>query len=104
MDAVINSPMRVFLSVGEAGTGKSTNAKIIAQLLGLPYYAFTCSEGTDEVDLVSSMVPNTGERPGKIQIPMPTYQDLIMDRLPLWRRYADCTTTKSVKKRRLEKS
>ena len=79
MDAVINSPMRVFLSVGEAGTGKTTNAKIIAQLLGLPYYAFTCSEGTDEVDLVSSMVPNTGERPGKIQIPMPTYQDLIMD-------------------------
>lgn len=31
------------------------------------------------MDLVSSMVPNTGERPGKIQIPMPTYQDLIMD-------------------------
>ena len=30
MDAVINSPMRVFLSVGEAGTGKTTNAKIIA--------------------------------------------------------------------------
>ena len=79
VDAVINSPMRVFLSVGEAGTGKTTNAKIIAQLLGLPYYAFTCSEGTDEVDLVSSMVPNTCERPEKMQIPMPTYQDIMMD-------------------------
>lgn len=79
MDAIIQSPMRVFLSVGEAGTGKTTNAKIIAQLLGLPYYAFTCSEGTDEVDLVSSMVPNTGDKPGKVQIPMPTYRDILMD-------------------------
>lgn len=79
LEAVIQSPMRVFLSVGESGTGKTTNAKIIAQLLGLPYYAFTCSEGTDEVDLVSSMVPNTEEKGGKVQIPMPTYRDIIMD-------------------------
>lgn len=79
MDAIVQSPMRVFLSVGEAGTGKTTNAKIIAQLLGLPYYAFTCSEGTDEVDLVSSMVPNTGDKKVKVQITMPTYQDVIMD-------------------------
>ncbi|MDO4336464.1 MAG: hypothetical protein Q4C91_00045 [Eubacteriales bacterium] len=79
LEAVIHSPMRVFLSAGEAGTGKTTNAKIIAQLLGLPYYAFTCSEGTDEVDLVSSMVPNTGEKEAKVQMPMPTYRDIIMD-------------------------
>lgn len=79
LEAVVYSPMRVFLSAGEAGTGKTTNAKIIAQLLGLPYYAFTCSEGTDEVDLVSSMVPNTGEKEAKVQMPMPTYQDIIMD-------------------------
>ena len=79
LEAVVQSPMRVFLSVGEAGTGKTTNAKIIAQLLGLPYYAFTCSEGTDEVDLVSSMVPNTEEKTVKVQLPMPTYRDVIMD-------------------------
>lgn len=79
LDAVVQSPMRVFMSAGESGTGKTTNAKIIAQLLGLPYYAFTCSEGTDEVDLVSSMVPNTAEKEVKVQIPMPTYRDIIMD-------------------------
>lgn len=79
LDAVLNTPMRVFMSAGESGTGKTTNAKMVAQLLGLPYYSFTCGEGTDEVDLVSSMIPNIGRTIGKETAVFPTYQDLMMD-------------------------
>lgn len=79
LEAVCNTPMRVFMSAGDAGTGKSTNAKIIAQLLGLPYYFFTCGEGTDEVDLVSSMVPNVGARVREPEFQLPTFRDMMMD-------------------------
>lgn len=37
MEAVVHTPMRVFMAAGESGTGKTTNAKIVAQLLGMPY-------------------------------------------------------------------
>lgn len=79
LDAVLNTPMRVFMSAGESGTGKTTNAKMVAQLLGLPYYSFTCGEGTDEVDLVSSMIPNIGGTTGEDAAVFPTYKDLMMD-------------------------
>lgn len=79
LEAVCSTPMRVFMAAGDAGTGKSTNAKIAAQLLGLPYYFFTCGEGTDEVDLVSSMVPNLGKRETKEAVSVPTYRDFVMD-------------------------
>lgn len=79
VEAVCNTPMRVFMSAGDAGTGKSTNAKIVAQLLGLPYYFFTCGEGTDEVDLVSSMVPNIGNSQKQEDIDFPTFRDMMMD-------------------------
>lgn len=79
VEAVCNTPMRVFMSAGDAGTGKSTNAKIVAQLLGLPYYFFTCGEGTDEVDLVSSMVPNIGTSKHQGKQDLPTFRDMMMD-------------------------
>lgn len=79
VNAVTNTPMRVFMSAGESGTGKTTNAKMIAQLLGLPYYFFTCGEGTDEVELVSSMIPNTGKKHAVSTSAMPTFQDMMMD-------------------------
>lgn len=79
LEAVCSTPMRVFMAAGDAGTGKSTNAKIAAQLLGFPYYFFTCGEGTDEVDLVSSMVPNLGKRETKEAVSVPTYRDFVMD-------------------------
>lgn len=79
VNAVTNTPMRVFMSAGESGTGKTTNAKMVAQLLGLPYYFFTCGEGTDEVELVSSMIPNTGKRTAVSTSAMPTFQDMMMD-------------------------
>ena len=79
LDAVINTPMRVFMSAGESGTGKTTNARMVAQMLWLPYYSFTCGEGTDEVDLVSSMIPNIGGAKGDEAAVFPTYKDLMMD-------------------------
>lgn len=79
LDVVLNTPMRVFMSAGESGTGKTTNARMVAQMLGLPYYSFTCGEGTDEVDLVSSMIPNIGG--GKVDeaVTFPTYKDMVID-------------------------
>ncbi|WP_178279363.1 hypothetical protein [Clostridium sp. M62/1] len=79
VEAVCQTPMRVFMMAGEAGTGKTTSAKIAAQLLGLPYYFFTCGEATDEVDLVSSMIPNTGRREPAVPAVFPSFQDMKMD-------------------------
>lgn len=79
LEAVINTPMRVFMSAGESGTGKTTNARMVAQMLGLPYYSFTCGEGTDEVDLVSSMIPNIGGKKEEGAATFPTYRDMMMD-------------------------
>ena len=62
MEAVVHTPMRVFMAAGESGTGTTTNAKMVAQLLGMPYYFFTCGEGTNETDLVSAMIPNIGSK------------------------------------------
>lgn len=79
LEAVLNTPMRVFMSAGESGTGKTTNARMVAQMLGLPYYSFTCGEGTDEVDLVSSMIPNIGGTKAVETAVFPTYEDMMMD-------------------------
>ena len=80
VEAVVHTPMRVFMAAGESGTGKTTNAKMVAQLLGMPYYFFTCGEGTDEVDLVSTMIPNvSGKREGSAPVPLPSYEDMLMD-------------------------
>ncbi|MFR2488200.1 MAG: hypothetical protein ACLTAC_33560 [Hungatella sp.] len=79
LEAVLNTPMRVFMSAGESGTGKTTNARMVAQMLGLPYYSFTCGEGMDEVDLVSSMIPNIGGNKAEETAAFPTYEDMMMD-------------------------
>lgn len=79
VEAVLHTPMRVFMSAGESGTGKTTNAKMVAQLLGMPYYFFTCGEGTDETDLVSAMIPNIGRKETKPAVELPTFEDMVMD-------------------------
>lgn len=59
---ITKTGMRNFMLRGEAGTGKTTTVQIIAKCLGLPYYYFCCGEGTEESDLISSYMPNTGKK------------------------------------------
>lgn len=51
-------PFLNFMLQGEAGTGKSTAAAKIAQITGLPWRTFSCSAGTEEMDLLKKIVPN----------------------------------------------
>jgi len=55
----INSfkPVRNILMYGEAGAGKSTGARILAQLLGLPYRFINCSLNTEESDFIGTFKP-----------------------------------------------
>lgn len=72
---VRDAGMKRFMLIGKAGTGKTTMAPMIAQLLGLPYRYFTCSDGTDEQQLIANFIPATGEP----HIDLPTYMDLVND-------------------------
>lgn len=47
---------------GEAGSGKSTGAKILAQLLGLPYRFMVCSKNTEEGDFTGEFQPEEGKQ------------------------------------------
>lgn len=60
LQMVDKTPARLFMMTGDAGTGKTTDARMIAQILGLPYYVFTCGPGTDELELLATTVPNMG--------------------------------------------
>ena len=66
------------MMTGSAGVGKSTDAQIIAQVLGYPYYFFTCGPDTDELSLVASMVPNT-RKDKERALSFPTCEDMLMD-------------------------
>lgn len=97
MEAVVHTPMRVFIAAGESGTGKTTNAKMVAQLLGMPYYFFTCGEGTNETDLVSAMIPNIGSKKAE------PVMDLLIwicrwTRHRLWNGSAACTRKRSARR------
>lgn len=51
-------PVRNILLYGEAGSGKSTGAQLIAQALGLPYRFVNLSLNAEESDLRGSFMPN----------------------------------------------
>lgn len=51
-------PVRNILLYGDAGTGKSTGAVILAQLLGLPYRFTNCSLNTEESEFFGTYKPN----------------------------------------------
>lgn len=78
LETVEKTPARIFMLTGSAGVGKSTDAQIIAQILGYPYYFFTCGPDTDELSLVASMVPNTSKDKGRT-VQYPTCEDMLMD-------------------------
>ena len=63
---------------GDAGTGKTTDARMIAQILGLPYYVFTCGPGTDELELLATTVPNMGGI-AHLEMELPRLEDIEMD-------------------------
>lgn len=66
---------RKFLLLGDSGAGKSTIVPILAELLGMVKYTFTCSDGTDETSLISSY----GIVSGRKFRSMPSYESLIND-------------------------
>lgn len=78
LQRIMDTPARMFMLTGSAGGGKTTDAKIIAQVLGLPYYVFTCGPDTDELTLLASTVPNMGHK--ETQVPdFPLFEDMMMD-------------------------
>lgn len=78
LQRIVDSPARMFMVTGKAGIGKTTEAQIIAQILGLPYYVFTCGPDTDETTLLASVVPNMG-RKAEVEQKFPVFEDLMMD-------------------------
>ncbi|MCD8074396.1 MAG: hypothetical protein LUF27_05075 [Lachnospiraceae bacterium] len=76
--AIEKTPARVFMMTGSAGVGKTTDAQLIAQVRGVPYYKFTCGPNTDEIELIASMVPNTETHTENVP-DVPDYEDLQMD-------------------------
>jgi len=61
LDSICFGGARKFMFRGPAGCGKTTDTKAIANVLKLPRFIFTCSERTDEMELVSAMLPDTSE-------------------------------------------
>lgn len=75
---VEKTPARIFMITGEAGVGKTVDAQMIAQVLNLPYYFFTCGPATEETELLAAMLPNTGGSAAQDES-LPTYEDFFMD-------------------------
>lgn len=78
LQMIVDTPARMFMLTGGAGGGKTTDAKIIAQVLGLPYYVFTCGPDTDELSLLASTMPNMTHQKGEYPA-FPLYEDMMMD-------------------------
>ena len=80
LQRIVDTPSRLFMLTGPAGVGKTTDVKIIAQVLGLPYYVFTCGPDTDELSLLASTVPNMRSAPEMDRtITFPTLKELVAD-------------------------
>lgn len=78
LERIVKTPARFFMMTGGAGVGKTTDARIIAQVLGLPYHHFDCGPDTDEMTLLASMLPNTGNT-AKAEPEFPVFEDMMMD-------------------------
>ena len=78
ISAITESPFRKFMITGNAGTGKTTDAQIIAQILGVPYFALNCGPETDENALVAGIYPNSKKRT-EDTMHFPSLQEFVAD-------------------------
>ena len=78
LSAIVDSPFRKFMITGNAGTGKTTDAQMIAQILGVPYFALNCGPETDESALVAGIYPNSRKKT-KDCIKFPSLQEFVTD-------------------------
>lgn len=78
LESIVKTPTRLFMMTGGAGVGKTTDARIIAQVLGVPYYCFTCGPETDEMSLLASMIPNMRKKT-EPEPDFPIFEDMMMD-------------------------
>lgn len=65
-------------NTGEQYLALLAYARMIAQILGLPYYVFTCGPGTDELELLATTVPNMGGT-AHLEMELPRLEDIEMD-------------------------
>ena len=79
LSMIVDTPSRLFMMEGDSGSGKTTDTKIIAQLLGYPRFVFTCGPGTEEVSLMVSLVPNVDTDAKISESELPTYEDFQID-------------------------
>ena len=79
LSLIVNTPSRLFMMQGDSGSGKTTDTKIIAQLLGYPRFVFTCGPGTEEISLMVSLVPNVDSTAKITESELPTYEDFKID-------------------------
>ncbi len=70
------SPCNSIRIEGPTGVGKSFALKMVAQLLGIPYFSINLNADTDTVSLKSQVVPKTNSTDEKPMIP-PTEEDFI---------------------------
>ena len=78
LQMIKKTPARLFMITGGAGVGKTTESRMIAQILGLPYYKLTCGPGTDETDLLVTTVPNIAKPKPEEEV-FPSILDFQMD-------------------------
>lgn len=79
LSMIVNTPSRLFMMEGDSGSGKTTDTKIIAQLLGYPRFVFTCGPGTEEINLMVSLLPNVDTTAKIPESELPTYEDFKID-------------------------
>lgn len=78
LSAIVESPFRKFMITGNAGTGKTTDAQMIAQILGVPYFALNCGPETDESTLVAGIYPNSKKKT-EDTMKFPSLQEFVTD-------------------------
>ena len=88
LSAIVESPFRKFMITGNAGTGKTTDAQMIAQILGVPYFALNCGEGgadnyvvdeeTGYMTLVAGIYPNSRKKT-EDSMKFPSLQEFVTD-------------------------